>query len=297
MRIPQSYIQKCKVVGHICQIIIIFVGLCITIAVFAKEGETGGATRYYLALCFLSIPAIIYLVMVPMWSRAARFVNAYAFLAVDALYTILWFAAFIAVALWNSSGIKQGAAEKKIPEDERNCTTFKWGSESKCNVSKASVGLGVVVFILFALTTAVSGYYLSKFLKEGVLPYESKAPNPHHVSGESSAKDNAWSTEIETGRHSSDSDRHTEHGGNQADDEYALLHSTETDEGRHPGRPLSWGDERTGYASKPVPPYADYRDFAGADALSPGGYEDYRRDAGVPDNRQASHGGSGYSFG
>ena len=95
--------------------------------------------------CFVSMPAIIYLVMVPMWSRAARFANAYAFLAVDALYTVLWFAAFIAVALWNSSGIKEGAAEKKIPDDERNCTTFKWGSESKCNVSKASVGVGVVI--------------------------------------------------------------------------------------------------------------------------------------------------------
>jgi hypothetical protein len=50
MRIPQSYIQKCKVVGHTFQTIFIFVGLCITIAVFTKDGETGGATRYYLAL-------------------------------------------------------------------------------------------------------------------------------------------------------------------------------------------------------------------------------------------------------
>jgi hypothetical protein len=83
--------------------------------------------------------------MVPMWSRAQRFASAYAFLAVDALYTILWFAAFIAVAMWNSSGIKEGAQDRKIPDDERNCTTFKWGSESKCNVSKASVGVGVVV--------------------------------------------------------------------------------------------------------------------------------------------------------
>jgi hypothetical protein len=47
--------------------------------------------------------------------------------------------------MWNSSGIKEGAQDRKIPDDERNCTTFKWGSESKCNVSKASVGVGVVV--------------------------------------------------------------------------------------------------------------------------------------------------------
>lgn len=83
------------------------------------------------------------------------------------------------------------------------------------------------------------------------------------------------------------------------------MHSTETDEGRHPGRPLSWGDDRLesgggGYA-RPAPSYADYRESAGADALSPGGYEDYRREAGaggIDDgvNRQPSHGGSGYRF-
>jgi hypothetical protein len=153
--------------------------------------------------------------------------------------------------------------------------------------------------ILFGITTGVSGYYLHKFLREGVLPYQTKDPNPHHISGET-AKDNAWSTEIESGhRDSDDDDRRTEHGGNQQEDEYALLHSTETDEGRHPGRPLSWGEERSGYG-KPVAPYADYRESAGADALSPGGYEDYRREAGAGtpfgETRQPSHGGSGYSF-
>ncbi|KAF1832770.1 hypothetical protein BDW02DRAFT_570677 [Decorospora gaudefroyi] len=318
MRIPQSYIQKCKVVAHTFQAIFVFVAACLTIAVMTKDGEIGGATRYFFAMCFLSIPAIIYLVMVPMWSRAQRFASAYAFLAVDALYTILWFAAFIAVAMWNSSGIKKGAEEKKIPADERNCTTFAYGDESKCSVSKAAVGVGVMVFLFFAITTGVSGYYLHKFLREGVMPYQSSSPNPHHVSGESAynnPKDAAWSTEIETGnRDSTDSvDRHTEHGGNQQEDEYALLHSTETDEGRHPGRPLSWGEDRNGAygGGRAAPPYADYREdrgsiAAGVDALSPGGYEEYRREAGAGAgagagalggmNRQPSHSGSGYSF-
>jgi hypothetical protein len=40
-----------------------------------------------LSQCFLSVPAIIYLVMVPMWSRTKKFANAYAFLGVDLLYT------------------------------------------------------------------------------------------------------------------------------------------------------------------------------------------------------------------
>jgi hypothetical protein len=50
MRIPQSYVQKCKVVAHIFQAIFIFIALCITIAVFTMSGRTGGATKFYLAL-------------------------------------------------------------------------------------------------------------------------------------------------------------------------------------------------------------------------------------------------------
>jgi len=57
----------------------------------------------------------------------------------------LWFAAFIAVAMWNSSGIKQGAEERNIGENDRNCTTFKYGSEGMCNISKGAVGVGVMV--------------------------------------------------------------------------------------------------------------------------------------------------------
>ena len=158
-----------------------------------------------------------------------------------------------------------------------------------------------------------------KFLREGVLPYESKEENPYYASGDNS-KDNAWSTEIET-HDSDDDDRHTERGGNQEEDEYALLHSTETDQGRHPGRPLSWGEDRNGEPYDRPTGYADYRDSTnayGTDALGPGGYtlgdgyEEYRRDASVnlgasvgsgvggdraPSRASAlSHGGSGYSF-
>ena len=106
MKLNTSYVQKCKTVAHVFQIILIFIAACITISVLTKGGETGGATKFYFALvrrppigrihptmpdsiqqCFLSAPAIVYLVMVPMWSRAARFANAYAFAALDGLYT------------------------------------------------------------------------------------------------------------------------------------------------------------------------------------------------------------------
>lgn len=55
MRIPQSYIQKCKVVAHGFQVLLIFIAWCITISVLTKDGETGGATKFYFALvCLVS---------------------------------------------------------------------------------------------------------------------------------------------------------------------------------------------------------------------------------------------------
>ena len=113
-------------------------------------------------------------------------------------------------------------------------------------------------------------------------------------------KDNAWSTEIDHHHDSEDEDRHTERGGRQEEDEYALLHSTETDEGRHPGRPLSWSEDR--FRESTARPYAAYD--ANVDALSPGGYEEYRRAAQAPEvaapygsgGTGYSGGGQGYSF-
>jgi hypothetical protein len=50
MRVPQSYIQKCKIVAHGFQVLLIFIAACITISVLTKDGTTGGATKYYFAL-------------------------------------------------------------------------------------------------------------------------------------------------------------------------------------------------------------------------------------------------------
>jgi len=47
--------------------------------------------------------------------------------------------------MWNAHGIKEGAKKEKIADDDRNCTTFLYGDEAKCKVSKAAVGVGVMV--------------------------------------------------------------------------------------------------------------------------------------------------------
>lgn len=108
MRLEQSKIQKIKTAAHAIQGILIFVAGCLTIAVLTGS-DTDGRTAYYFALvslqsclrtpitsraysnacqCFLTMPAFIYLVGVPMWSRTVRFASAYAFALLDGLYTV-----------------------------------------------------------------------------------------------------------------------------------------------------------------------------------------------------------------
>jgi preprotein translocase subunit SecG len=50
MRIAQSDIQKFKIAAHIFQAILIFIALCLTISVMVKDGETGGATKFFFAM-------------------------------------------------------------------------------------------------------------------------------------------------------------------------------------------------------------------------------------------------------
>lgn len=106
---------------------------------------------------------------------------------------------------------------------------------------------------------------------------------PSHESLEAQNKD-AWSADTHEIDHpDNDSDHHTERGGNQEEDEYHLLHGTDTDEGRHPGQPVGWGgqqryDEDTSYRGQYDDPRQTVQDLH-ASALSPGGYEDYRRSA------------------
>ncbi|KAK8257286.1 hypothetical protein IWZ00DRAFT_8164 [Phyllosticta capitalensis] len=174
MRLEQSKIQKIKTAAHAIQGILIFVAGCLTIAVLTGS-DTDGRTAYYFALCFLTMPAFIYLVGVPMWSRTVRFASAYAFALLDGLYTVFWFAAFICIATWNSEGMKKGADEQNA--SSANCSTFKWGSEARCKVSKATVGFGVIICLLFLLTTVISFYYISVYRRTGVLPGTSESPD------------------------------------------------------------------------------------------------------------------------
>jgi len=155
IELDPHHFQNIKLGVHIAQAAFIFVAWAIEIAVFkAKDSKIDGRPGWFFGLCFLTIPALIYLTMTPRFPRTRKFANPYAMASVDGFYCVLWLSAFAAVANWNSSG-KCGDA---------------------CKLSKAVVGLGVFIWLFFILTTFLSLHAVFFYKREGYLPGASRAP-------------------------------------------------------------------------------------------------------------------------
>ena len=99
--------------------------------------------------------------------------------------------------------------------------------------------------LLFVTTSGISVYNLLRYRKTGSLPTPTPRP-PEPIEDQtkdafSSNPRDDFDDDLEI--HGPPADRRGE------DDEYALLH-TNTEDGTHPGRPLSWGRE---HAPSPLP--------------------------------------------
>lgn len=49
MRVNVSYVQRCKATAHVFQVVLTFIAGCLTLAVLTKQGDTGGATKFFFA--------------------------------------------------------------------------------------------------------------------------------------------------------------------------------------------------------------------------------------------------------
>ncbi|KAK5166296.1 uncharacterized protein LTR77_008557 [Saxophila tyrrhenica] len=297
MRIPQTYYQKIKAGLHFAQGFLIFIAGCLALAVLTQEGEHGGQVGYYFAQlqCFLTLPGLIYQIMVPMWTRAWRFANVYAYAAIDLLYTLLWFAAFVAVAVWQSEGLKEGSKNKDGDKDGKgSCEQFGYGSATKCQVTKAAVGFGVVIWLLFIATSVISIQGVLQFRRTGIMPNGNSTKHGQAERFEDPSKD-VWSTNTDELDDSHPSHRPSVSPGDddarraysqlstadedeqgllqrpsiQADDPFADTHSM-TEHGMHPGRAFSY---QSGSNLSITAPPSYHEQTAGAVGIpSPSGY-------------------------
>ncbi|KAL9026562.1 MAG: hypothetical protein Q9196_004793, partial [Gyalolechia fulgens] len=131
--------------------------------------------------CWFCIPLLIYQTGIPQFNRTKRFSNAYAHAAIDVLLTIFWFAAFISVATWTREGIKNGVGRP----GHTGCDAFAWGGGgSKCHLSQATIGMGVILFLLFVATSFISIknllYYRRNGSIPGTSPFHEAHPLPNH---------------------------------------------------------------------------------------------------------------------
>jgi len=179
--------QDQKLVVHIVQAVFIFVAWVLEIAVFRSSASADGRPGWYFAVCFLTVPAIIFLTMTVRFPRTRKFANPYALAAVDGVFTILWLSAFAAEASWNSAG--------------------KCGSG--CHLSKAVVGLGVFIWLSFVLTTAMSVYGAIHYRKDGYLPGASRgATNAQLIDPDKEAFSTAPADDEYVPVHTGDQDIH-----------------------------------------------------------------------------------------
>lgn len=200
LRIPRpsgGNLGRTKNLLHCAQAFIIFLAWALTIAIWTKGDGIDGRTVYYWILvsalvdlgdstlggtlqltfisqCWVSFPALIYLAAVPMWPRARRFGNVYAFATVDALYGVFWFAAWVCLASYVAQGKSIGKTSSSDSDKSSSsssskssskradttttsskgtttsssssgCANWAYGSEAKCNISTATTIIGVVI--------------------------------------------------------------------------------------------------------------------------------------------------------
>ncbi|KAE8329950.1 hypothetical protein BDV39DRAFT_171048 [Aspergillus sergii] len=230
---------RTKNILHGVQGFIIFLAWACTIAVFTKGDGIDGRSAWYWALCWFSIPGLIYLVAVPMWPRARRFGNVYAFATVDCLYALLWFTAWVCVASYVAQGKSEGKDSNQEDKDsdsdkKTGCDNWKYGSASKCKISTATCIMGVVIFLLFIVTAFMSFRNVMHFRRTGTLPDAVSDPTFAAQSQAAFSSNPAHDFEEE------DDFRSGRAGGmgssvrSDRDEDYALLHQSEVDEFGNP---------------------------------------------------------------
>jgi hypothetical protein len=165
--IDPDIVPNLKLGLHSFQIILSLVAWCLQIGVFnAKDAEVTGKNGWTFGVCFLSVPAWIFLIMTPRWGRTRRFAQPHAMLAVDAAFTVIWLSAFATQASYNAAG---------------QCGTA-------CSISKGVVGCGVIVTLLFAGTTFVSLFTLNYYNNHNTLPgYDNRQMGTDNIYPDKSA--------------------------------------------------------------------------------------------------------------
>ncbi|KAI1329101.1 hypothetical protein F5Y16DRAFT_367437 [Xylariaceae sp. FL0255] len=138
-----------KITLHGVQGILALVIFILEIVLFTGDGsKINGDNAWPFGLCFLSIPALLYLGLTPRFERTRRAAQPHVMVVLDTLFAIFWLSAFASQAAYNTAN---------------DCG-------KSCSVSKAVVGFAFFEIVAWILTTAISVYTLRYYQSNGELP-------------------------------------------------------------------------------------------------------------------------------
>ncbi|KAI1180875.1 hypothetical protein F4777DRAFT_527280 [Nemania sp. FL0916] len=151
---------------HAAQLLLGLTIFILEVVVFTGSGsKINGNNAWPFGLCFLSIPAWVYLALAPRYERTRRAANPNVMLVVDAIFLIFWLSAFASQAAYNTAN---------------SCGKV-------CAVSKAVVGLAFFETLGWILSTFISAYTLRYYQQNGDLPGYEKIGNRQNIDPDKAA--------------------------------------------------------------------------------------------------------------
>lgn len=275
--VNNSALNKANLAIHCFQVLWSVVILGVDGAAMMQAGTAGGPARFTFAMCFLNVPTLIYLTMGPRFARTRQFAHTHWIMAFNAIYVILWFAAFVSLSVYNKKGISAGMGKEtdKAIKEKGGCALFPAGTgetEKACTLNTATVGLSAFMWILWLTTAGIAGYGSWYYKQHTVSPFEDLSTPSHEIqettkdafsSGDeyapinrrTGAHDDYEEDDLESHAYGDNHGRSasvvsTSYAGGSAytSQEESAVGGSGYDSSAHPGRALSWAVDREPYA-------------------------------------------------
>jgi translocation protein SEC72 len=180
--------------------------------------------------------------MVPMWSRARRFANVYAFASLDMLGVVLWLSAWASTASYVAQGKSEGSEDGEN-SGESGCDNFSYGSPGRCHLVTGTTVLGAFIMLGFVATSWFSFRAVMEYKRTGLIPNQGLsgaggAQRKHDFQAETQGDfdSNVHNDDFDDG--TEDRPAHGYRGQSRYDRQYAPLHQRDQTELR-PQEPLS----------------------------------------------------------
>lgn len=188
MRLPDANplaLQRATTAFQTLQALFIPIIMGVTGASMMQSNEAHSSSKFMFALCWLTIPALIYVAMTPRFARTKPLSNPYAICGFNSLICFFWFIAPIALGTYNTKAQKEGfdkihddfnnkapgaVAEADLPKDPSCDTTT--GTPKECSLNQADVGLAVFMFLFFFATTLIAIYVALYYRVHLITPWE-----------------------------------------------------------------------------------------------------------------------------